>query len=196
VAVDASGQIYVTSFGGPSAEVLVFAANATGNVAPIRTISSASMMDPYSIAAGGSNLYVSDLYSGDILIFPSSASGYTTPARSIGGTTTDLSISFGVAVDTDGDIYATNDAPFWAIMEFAPTANGNVAPTRAIAGSVAIAGVAVDGAGTIYAVVASTSSGALAIEVFGSSANGSAVPAAIIGSSAWTSSIMGQIAIY
>jgi len=46
---------------------------------------------------------------------------------------TDLSISFGVAVDTDGDIYATNDAPFWAIMEFAPTANGNVAPTRAIA---------------------------------------------------------------
>ena len=154
------------------------------------------MMDPYSIAVGGSNLYVSDLYSGDILIFPSSANGYTTPARSIGGTTTDLAISFGVAVDATGDVYATSDSPGWAIMEFAPTANGNVAPTRAIAGSVAIAGVAVDGAGTIYAVVASTSSGALAIEVFGSSANGSAVPAAIIGSSAWTSSIMGQIAIY
>jgi hypothetical protein len=131
VAIDGSGQIYVLDNSVTSGPViLVFAANATGDVAPIRTISSFSMTNPFSIAVSNTSVYVSDLNSG-VLVFPSSANGPSTPARAIGGAATDLVHSYGVGVDATGDVYATNETPpGYEIMEFGATANGNIAPTR------------------------------------------------------------------
>jgi len=92
VAVDASNNVYV--FQVKTATISEFAAGATGNVAPIRTIS-------------GSNTGLS------------------------GGN----GFSFGLAVSkTSGEIFVSNPGTN-AILGFAATASGNVAPTQTIAGS-------------------------------------------------------------
>ena len=92
VAVDASLNVYV--FDASRATISEFAAGATGNVAPIRTISGSNT------ALGGGNGF-----------------------------------SFGLAVSkTSGDIFVSNPASN-AILVFAATASGNVAPIQTIAGS-------------------------------------------------------------
>ena len=92
VAVDASRNVYV--FDTKTATISEFAAGATGNVAPIRTIS-------------GSNTGLS------------------------GGN----GFSFGLAVSkTSGEIFVSNPGSN-AILGFAATASGNVAPIQTIAGS-------------------------------------------------------------
>jgi hypothetical protein len=101
---------------------------------------------------------------------------------------TDPVFSNGIAVDAAGDVYAEDEVVASTtrdILEFAPAANGSAAPTRTIAGSVVLVGLAVDGTGTIYAVM-ETAAGYYGIEVLSGSASGSATPAAVISSSAWT----------
>jgi hypothetical protein len=196
VAADAAGQVYVVDDSPTLPGIRVFAAGATGNVAPVQTISSPSMLYPYSIAVGGSNVYVSDLTSKSIFVFASSANGSTSPTRTITSSAAGLKSS-GVAGDAAGDVYVTDAiaGSSWSIQEFAPTATGNVAPIRTItAPGGFVYGVAVDAAGTLYAVTKATT-GALAIEVFGSSANGPAAPTAVISWPAWTSCVTCQIAI-
>lgn len=92
VAVDASRNVYV--FDTKTATISEFAAGATGNVAPIRTIS-------------GSNT----------------------------GLTGGNGFTFGLAVSkASGEIFVTNPGTN-AILGFASTARGNVAPIQTIAGS-------------------------------------------------------------
>lgn len=92
VAVDASRNIYV--FDAKTATISEFAAGATGNIAPIRTIA-------------GSN---TGLSGGD-------------------------GFSFGLAVSKrSGEIFVSNSGSN-AILGFAASANGNVAPIQTIAGS-------------------------------------------------------------
>lgn len=202
VAVDPSGQIYVQNATSTNVEVLVFAANATGNVAPIRTITSLYMEAPSGLAVDSSNLYVANRPLGYILVFPSSANGSTTPTRTIGGYVTgSLQQLLLPAADGMGNVYAdsqptTIGANTWYILEFNSTANntanGNAVPTRTLdlgAGNL-LAGFGVDGAGTIYAAIL-TAGGGYSIEVFGSSASGSATPTAVITSSAWTANEAG-----
>ena len=92
VAVDASRNVYV--FDTKTATISEFAAGATGNVAPIRTIAGSN-----TGLAGGN--------------------GFT----------------FGLAVSkTSGEIFVSNSGSN-AILGFAATASGNVAPIQTIAGS-------------------------------------------------------------
>ena len=80
------------------------------------------------------------------------------PMRALGGELTMLTgKSFyisGMAIDNVGNLYVSCYCQgVSAILEFGPTANGNVAPIRAISGnqtSVYSGGIAVDSAGNIY----------------------------------------------
>ena len=199
LAVDPTGQVYVAN----GASILVFAAGANGNVAPVRTLTGAltSITGPNSLATDASgNVYAVNSLAGTILEFSSTANGNVAPLKSISGGSTALASAYGVAVDTAGNIYATTQSSgTLGILEFAPTANGNTTPTRTIQGTNtginAIAGIRVDGVGTVYTVIINNQ-GFPAIQEYSSTASGNVAPTAAISSpAAWTMSISGQFAI-
>ena len=104
VAVDASRNVYV--FDTKTVTISEFAAGATGNVAPIRSISG-----PKTGLAGGNGfsfglavsktsgeIFVSNPGSNAILGFAANASGNSTPIQTIAGSATGLSDPLGVAL--------------------------------------------------------------------------------------------------
>jgi hypothetical protein len=88
----------------------------------------------------------------------------------------------GVAVDSHGNIYASNvsSTGAFSIFEFSAGPTGNVAPIRAISGSAtmmsALGNLTVDGAGNIYVL------NDLNILQFSAAATGNIAPAATISS--------------
>jgi len=85
------------------------------------------------------NVYVFDTKTATISEFAAGATGNVAPIRSISGSNTGLSggngFSFGLAVSkTSGEIFVSNPGSN-AILGFAATASGNVAPIQTIAGS-------------------------------------------------------------
>lgn len=104
VAVDASLNVYV--FDATTATISEFAAGATGNVAPIRTISGSNtgLSDPdgfnfgLAISKASGDIFVSNPGSNAILVFAATASGNATPIQTIAGSATELSVPLGVAV--------------------------------------------------------------------------------------------------
>jgi hypothetical protein len=92
--------------------------------------------------------------SGAITVYPAGATGDIPPQRSISGSNTGLFFPLGIAVDAQGNIYASTaqtvvqgqNRPA-AIVVFGPGANGNVAPTAVISGN--LTGLATPGAMTI-----------------------------------------------
>ena len=85
------------------------------------------------------NVYVFDTKTTTISEFAAGATGNVAPIRTISGSNTGLSggngFSFGLAVTkTSGEIFVSNPGTN-AILGFAATASGNVAPIQTIAGS-------------------------------------------------------------
>jgi hypothetical protein len=85
------------------------------------------------------NVYVFDTKTATISEFAAGAHGNVAPIRTISGSNTGLSggngFSFGLAVSkTNGEIFVSNPGTN-AILGFAATASGNVAPIQTIAGS-------------------------------------------------------------
>ena len=97
----------------------------------------------------------SSVYIGNITVLVGYFDGnVTTPSVSIGGSNTLLtSVIQPIAIDDRGSVYAVNGSTN-AIYEFAPGANGNVAPANVITGANTglntPTGMAVDSAGTVY----------------------------------------------
>jgi hypothetical protein len=81
----------------------------------------------------------------------------------------------GIALDTAGNIYVS-DSGSKAVLVFAPTANGNVAPIRNISGSntgfVSPTDVKVDSSGLVYVADGGTGK----IYIFASGATGNVAP--------------------
>ncbi len=162
--VDAAGNLYVDNTFAGSVEV--FAPGATGNVAPSRTISG-----PLTQLSNGG--FVDDIvvgFNGEInvttppavLVFAPGASGNVAPIRAITGTNTDLQAADDLGLDANGNIYVTDEGSSLgpAVLEFAATANGNVAPIASITGPTSTLsgpeGVAVAGPpGTVSATLTS-----------------------------------------
>jgi sugar lactone lactonase YvrE len=170
VAVDNAGNIYVANEGNSS--VTEYAAGATGNVAPIKTItSSASFADIRGIAVDSAgNIYVSDTTARAVWIFTAAQAGNVVPTAMIQGASTTLSFPGGVAVDTSGKVYV-GDQGDSAILEWTAGHTGNVAPDNTITG--------VTGAYTLQIVNGNITIGGQNgghIFVFPTSASGAAVP--------------------
>src|SRR6266550_4998288 len=145
IAVDAAGQIYVANMrdaGTHGDSITVFAANASGNVAPVATIAGGhtGLNAPGNIAlAADGRLYVANNVGNSIAIYAPRASGNVAPIRTIAGGNTGLHNPQSIALDDVGQLYVENDlivsnVQHVTITVYAPGAAGNVAPTRTIGG--------------------------------------------------------------
>ena len=136
-------NIYVASASNVPYEttILVFGAAANGNVAPIRTIHSPLLngKDISAMAVDASDylyLFVQTLGHNQIIVFAPLANGNNVPAaRVIAGDNTRMMGAEGMDVDASGRIYVSENVGLTkgVILEFAPLANGNVAPSAFIA---------------------------------------------------------------
>ncbi|HVN69624.1 MAG TPA: hypothetical protein VMU38_08265 [Candidatus Binatia bacterium] len=179
---DAEGNVYVSG-SGTALGVYEYAAGASGNAAPIAFDKG---LTADGLAGDGAHVYIADQYTGEISEYAADPLG-STPIATLSGKKTTLCAAIGIAVDSKGDLFVTqqgfgtnctND-----VLEFAPLAPGaqNVAPIRTIAGSKTLVnepeGIAVDANGNVY--VADEDDG-MVLE-FGGSQNGNAKPAATFG---------------
>ncbi len=181
IAVDGGNNIYAANdVTGSVGDILVFAAGANGNAAPIRNIagSNTKLDFPEAVTLDGSNnVYVTNIGTPSVTVFAAGADGNVSPIQAISGSNTLLNHPEGVAVDGDLNIYV---ADFYAsrISVFGAGANGNVAPVRTIAGSRTKLGnpygIALDAAGNIY--VANNVRYHNYILVFAAGANGNVKP--------------------
>jgi 6-phosphogluconolactonase (cycloisomerase 2 family) len=195
VALDAGGQLYVNNAGGDPAipgvpytdrRVTVYAAGATGDVAPTATIIGTYgwLGRPHGIARdAGGRLYVANGRPYHrIIVYPAGATGDATATDSIAGSNTGLNDPQGIAFDARGRLYVAN-AGDSSVRVFAAGATGNATPVATIAGSntglASLVGIAVDQAGQCY-VANRGSPNPDWITVFAAGATGNATPKATI----------------
>jgi len=178
-----SAEIFLTSRGNNA--ILVFADDATGNVAPLRRIqgnltqiTQSNSLNGIAVDALHGEIVVS-VANAKILVFDIDADGNVPPLRVISGASTGLGFTAGVAVDPYHDeIWAANPSAN-ALHVFARTASGNVAPLRTIQGGATnIAqptGVFVDlDADEVH--LTNEASSAAGVNVFARTASGNAAP--------------------
>jgi sugar lactone lactonase YvrE len=194
LAISPSGQIVVGEDGGA---VATYSADASGTVAPEYYIAGnlTKLNAAESVAASSSGIYVfnpGNLNGPPILIFSPTATGNVAPIGSLGGSLTGITgFIGGIATDSSGNFYVTNtDINAGSVLVFAPTATGNVAPARTIAGTStelgALGGIQVDAVGNIYVISTSGHGENPTVLEFAASASGNAAPTLTITSSAWT----------
>jgi hypothetical protein len=167
LAVDPAGNIYLWEHGSDivvppvtPTSIVEFAAGASGNVAPIRTINVAQFPNlngssgypaglavdaagniVFAVANAPTDTNPGQTESDQIEIFTPGQSGNATPARTISGPQSQLTQVAGLALDPKGNIYvemvdySTNNNP--AILQFTGGADPTTssAPVTAIAGS-------------------------------------------------------------
>jgi hypothetical protein len=197
--VSPTGEIFVADAKGIS----VFSATANGNDQPARYIvgnsqpngSAATAITPgYALAVDGAdNVYMSNSSATPIVVFGPTDSGTVVPRRALGGAQTMLSGKlfgvYGLAIDGAGNLYVNcycEGAP--AILEFSPTADGNVAPIRVISGaltSIYVGGITVDAAGNIYHST-TTNYVTQSVMKFSPDASGNVAPDSILTVGPWT----------
>jgi len=183
----AKGEIFVSDGKG----IAVFSATATGSTDPVRYIQgysqteegSSTLITPGLIAVDATdNLYVQNTADSSIVVFGPADRGSVAPSRTIAGAlarlTSNGSHVMGITTDTAGNLYVLcqcsrpdGTGSDVGVIEFNPTANGDVAPMRFV-GAPEIdshfpgSGIAVDKAGTIYV------SGGVQILEFSATASG------------------------
>ena len=112
--------------------IVSFPHNATGNVAPARTLTDALSI-PVGIFANAGELLVPTLGNSEIRIFSSTASGAAAPVRLIAGALTQLASPRSVSV-SDNLIFTANQVAN-RITIHSLAATGNVPPLRVIEGA-------------------------------------------------------------
>jgi hypothetical protein len=149
LAASASGKMYVTN--GPKMSVTVYAAGSTGNAAPIQTIAGSNtgiaLANAVALDSKG-KIYVSSSQPGSpagccVDVFAKNANGNVAPLQSINGSNTQIDKPFGIAVDSNDNIYVSEGGTN-SITVYAKGANGNVAPIRVVSGSKTLLNVPTD----------------------------------------------------
>ncbi len=186
--------------------VLQFLRSANGMVAPSSTITGPTnvVFSALTVDAAG-NLYVAGQTIGttaatgsEILVYAPGATAKAPPSRIIAGAATGMqslpstSVS-SMALDTASNLYVATDVEvgsgpsnrvYQGIAVFPPTASGNIAPTKSIAGDAtgifSPAQIALDSAANIY-VANSAVQGPASILVFNSGATANASPVSTLG---------------
>ena len=199
IAVDATGEVYALT----GNSICVFAASATGTSTPVRLITGSltQLNSASSIAVDAAqNIYVANTNGNNVLVFSSTATGNAAPAGTLSGAATGIATPLGVALDSAGDIYVasfTQPSNSSLVLEFAPAATGNAAPTRALTSvaSYTLSGLAVDALDNLYVFTQAPTTNLLAIDVFTPDESGSTAPVETITASSWTASNYGQLAV-
>ncbi|HEV3092806.1 MAG TPA: hypothetical protein VGX91_15305 [Candidatus Cybelea sp.] len=196
LAEDDAGNLFVSNCahgcgtrGAPS--IAEFAANANGNVAPIRVIQGrrTTLVKPHSLAVSRSGeIYVVDIgppskLAPHVEVFGADASGDHAPARVIeGGKTKLYHTGGGIALDPHGFFIGNWSSRF--IERFAFLANGDARPRSFIRGSrtqleCCLDGLALSATDSLYAVVRASAYGSgpyPEVVQFGNRAHGNAPP--------------------
>ncbi len=142
IALNSSSNIYVAD--NIANSVLVYPAGSNGNVAPssatISTIMTTGLGWPQGIALDSSGkIYVADDGPfgggpGSVFIYPAGSNANTAPTATISGSNTALSYPQGIALDSSGNIYVTDESAT-SVFIYSAGSKGNVAPTATISGS-------------------------------------------------------------
>lgn len=211
--LDAGGNLYVAEDNATNPSpgcgnqdscgvVAIFAPNANGNVAPVRTISWSSCTHAESVAVAPSGaisiscwVQTSSAQYGEIGTFAANAAGNASPASVITGSSTGLTYAGAMALSPSGSLLVLPIYKFQSIstlLGFPQGASGNTAPSIEIDGSrtdLSAANIAVDSTGTIYAIDSSTSQSSnpptptVWITEYAANANGNIAPTYVISGS-------------
>ncbi len=167
ITLDSSGNIYVANSGslnGGADSITIYPAGSNGNVPPSATISGANtgLTVPWGIAIGpGGNIYVANdgstiSASDSVTLYAPGSNGNVQPSATIIGTDTGLESPGGIAVDSGGNIYVTNDGALSSnpdnITVYASGSNGDAIPTNTLypLGLAYPLGIVVDSSGNLY----------------------------------------------
>jgi alpha-tubulin suppressor-like RCC1 family protein len=171
-----SSALYVSD--SSANRITSYAANASGNAAPVTTIAGASthLASPAGIlVTPAGTVDVANSASSSITEYAPGANGDLAPLVTIAGSATGLSGPQGIAMNASGDLFVAN-ATANSITEYGPGANGNAAPIATIAGAAtglsSPQGITVDSLGNL--VVANR--GANIITEYALGARGNAAP--------------------
>jgi sugar lactone lactonase YvrE len=172
--------VYVVN-GGNSA-VHAFALGASGNAAPLTTLSGAAtgLNGTTAVAIGtDGRVYVASANNNSIREYPYGAAGNATPDAVIAGPTTGLASPQALALDPQGRLYVANAASN-SITVYAPEATGDAKPVAVISGAHTGLGspsaLTVDGSGRLWVANLATSS----LTVYPAAADGDVAPVATV----------------
>ena len=194
IALDSADNVYVDNIADPvsvPASISVYAAGASGNVAPIQDISGSNtqLNGVTGVATNsGGTIFAGNSDPGKITIYAAGATGNVKPVRSISGSKTQLNGLAGVALDATGKVYVVQtEASVSSVLVFGSKASGNVKPLTAISGSKTgltfPSGIAVDSAGKIYvsnAFVSCECPNNGSVVVFATGSSGNVAPSQVI----------------
>ncbi len=185
----AQNEMFVTNL----SSVTVYSQTASGNAAPIRTLSGAAtgLNAPAGVAVDTAHneLFVVNFSGDSVTVYDRNANGNAAPIRTLVGAATGLSESNAIVVDTVNDeLVLTNDLPY-SILVYPRTASGNTAPIRTLVG-------AATGLGLPYGLVVDTVHDELvvanrfgSITVYDRTASGNAAPIRTLTSGAFNGPI-------
>lgn len=192
VCVGTSGKIYVANYGQMgTGQILIYAAGATGDVAPIAQIggNNTGLAHPRAVAIDGAeNVYVLDDTVNSIKVWHAGNTGNVAPDQTIVGALTQIINPLAIRVDPNSKVWitlgATNTPTVAALLQFNTTDNGNVGPTTRIdstalqpqLGFAGPTGIAFDVSANIYVSVLGNKN----VLVFPVNSSGSVSPSATI----------------
>jgi sugar lactone lactonase YvrE len=175
IAFDSAGNIYDADCGN---KIIVFAAGAAGNVAPLRTITSVSCPVGVTFDSSG-NLVVGDFNLSKVLFFAPGASGAAVPIKFIDVTAAGLLRADSVRFDTSGNLWVSDESGN-KIAEYPPGASGAAASIALISGGNTglngSLGMVLDGSNGIYV----ANDGTPNLEFFNAASNGNVFPNRVI----------------
>ena len=228
VATDATGKLYVGgqtfatgNTGRDAAEVLVYAAGASGTAKPLATLAVPGLFNnllaDVEVDAAG-NIYVladvaigtgmaGRVYSG-ITVFAPTATGYVI-ARTIAGPSTQIQAMNEMAVSPTGTIYVTggpNGQTPEPVLMFNPGATGDAVPDGVISGDATtignVRGMTLDAAGNLYVtslaevpIPGPPLSGAASVLEFAAGAAGNVAPMRTISGTLTTMGEVGSVRV-